>query len=169
MRRRSAKLESDAPVDADGLEAERLVQPDARRVRQRDAGVDVHEVLSSQEVEQGEVERAADTAPMELAIDIDRHVHAPLVGLAGPMGRRVGVRNNRAIRLEYEPRIALALRLDSAPELCEIGQDGFERGSVIRHERRVDCLDGPRVGEFHAPDCCVHDAAPFEGGLATPG
>ena len=57
-----ARLPADPSVDADELEAERLVQADARVVRQRDAGAGDLEALRAQPREQRLVQLAADAA-----------------------------------------------------------------------------------------------------------
>src|SRR2546423_1059517 len=67
-----ANLPSDPAVDTDGLEAEALVDRDARLVGQRDARTHDVEPLTAQQVEQRGVERAPDaTAPLRV-IDVDR-------------------------------------------------------------------------------------------------
>jgi hypothetical protein len=78
-------------IDPDGPEAECLVQADAPRVRQRDAGVGGVKALQSQQREQRLVEGAPDAATMLPGADVHRDVDRPPIGGSLVMTRGVRV------------------------------------------------------------------------------
>ena len=122
----SIELESDLPIHADRFEPERSMQAHARRIRERNPRVGVDETLSPQQIEECEVERAADATPMEAMIDVHGHVDTPLIRLASPVRRRVGVTDDVPIGFEYEPWISVALRVDPPPDFGLVRYDRLE-------------------------------------------
>ena len=154
----AVELETDPSVDADGDESERFMEPHARGIRQRDPGVRVHEPLSAQQLEEGSVERASDTAPMSPLVHVDGDLHAPLVRLPGAVGRGVGVCDELVVALEHEPGISAAPGLQTVFDLGDSRHHRLERGRAIGHERRVDRPNRRRVGYFCESDSCSHGA-----------
>src|SRR6185503_14782141 len=68
------ELVADAAIDANGLEPHRLVQRDARRIRQRDAGERIEVALRGKDGEQRRVEAAADVSTTMVLGDVHRGV-----------------------------------------------------------------------------------------------
>src|SRR3954469_312328 len=69
-----ACLPADAPVHADRLEAHRLVQPDARLVREGDACDEQSEAGGAQALEELRVKRSADAGALCARIDVGAHL-----------------------------------------------------------------------------------------------
>src|SRR5581483_4419001 len=72
-------LPADPAVDADLLETERLVQPDARGVRERDPGARDPDPLGCQAREQLFVQRPPDATAARAVCDVDADVGRPAV------------------------------------------------------------------------------------------
>ena len=85
-----AQLVTDVLVGADVLEAHRLVQAGAARVRQNDLREGRPEALLPQRRQQHPVEAAPDPAAALPAAHVDRHVHGPAVGR--PLAVLAGIR-----------------------------------------------------------------------------
>lgn len=67
----SAEFVADPAVNPDGPKTHCLVQPDARRVRQRDPGVGVVEPLKGEHGDQGRVQRTSNARATLLLVDTE--------------------------------------------------------------------------------------------------
>src|SRR5690242_4707128 len=80
----AVELEPDLAIDAERLETDQLVQRDASRIRQGDAGEGGMKTAPLQLRQQLEIERAADAGALRLRRDIDRGVDGMAIGC--PLG-----------------------------------------------------------------------------------
>src|SRR6185436_7968521 len=131
-------LEADVAVDADLLEAERLVEADAGVVRQGDAGAGDVEALLAQERTEMLVELAADAAAVVCGVDVDGHVDGPAVCRALAVGRGVRVADDLPAVLRDEPRMRRGGASHSLRHLGGAGRRLLEGGRTFHHVRRVD-------------------------------
>src|SRR4026207_860395 len=108
------KLEPYAPVDSQRQKAERLVEGDAARVRQRDAGVRGGASLPGQDGEKRRVESARHSVPPEIGMHIHGRLDRPPVCEPRSMPRGIRVPCNDTMAGADEPWIHLH-RLGDAP------------------------------------------------------
>src|SRR5215211_5899346 len=72
------ELVANAAIDADRLETHRLMERDARRIRQRDSGKRVEVALPGKDGKQRRVQAAADVATTMGLGDVDGRIDRPL-------------------------------------------------------------------------------------------
>src|SRR5688572_2284212 len=155
-----AELVADIPVGAGQSEAEGLVQPHARRIRQGDRRDRLGEALRLEQWDQCAVESAADAAPLRCRIEIDARLDREAVSGPGTKGRRISVTED-AIRLVAgdEPGVERTARFDPASDLVLVGRLGLERDRAGGYIRRVDRGDRRRVVRGGEPQLHPQSAA----------
>src|SRR5262249_40482536 len=98
-----AELVTDPTVDADLLEADRLVQSHAARVRQRDSRIRVAEPLEGEDPEERGVQRATHAPAPRASVDVHGGVDRPEVGAPSAVPARVHVTEYLAAGFRNEP------------------------------------------------------------------
>src|SRR5213592_2079955 len=72
-----AHLVADLVVNTDGTEPDRFVQPDAARIRQRDARIGVVVALRGQDSKQRRIQSLADSPPPKIGVHINGGIYGP--------------------------------------------------------------------------------------------
>ena len=137
-------LPNEASIGLHGRETHRLVEGDARLVRQSDPGKSGMEARR-QLLDQRGIKRAAHPAPGERRIDIDRHIATAGVGRSLAVRRGVGIAGQHAVDLADEPAVALAVPGNPPRHLGCIRRIQLEADPGVAHERRVDFGAAGRV------------------------
>ncbi|HEX7403082.1 MAG TPA: hypothetical protein VF287_03630, partial [Usitatibacter sp.] len=120
------------------------MQPDARRVRQRDPREGVAESLRAQHALEG-LERLADSAPPGALVNVARDVGGPLIGEPFAMLGRVGIPRYALAILVHEPRVFRERALDAPRDLGRVGarrkaDHGTRTGGLSRSRRITHSL-----------------------------
>src|ERR1041385_2362870 len=89
-------LKADVFVYADMLEPHRLMQPDARFIRQGDTGIGAVKALHFQNRDQPFVQRPSHTAPARVFCDIGGDIDRPAIGGSVAMYAGIGIAEDPA-------------------------------------------------------------------------